>query len=261
MMGWNSLYMFAMVSIGCWLTAAILALANGKRQRNSVSVSVFQFTGIIVLSVFIVLLTVGLQRPPLQTLGEIRLWYAFFLVIAGWITFYYWRFSWILLFTTVLSSVFLLINIFRPEIHHQTLPPALQSFWFIPHVILYMFSYALLACTFLIALIGLVKHKDTYLQASENLTVAGVSFFTVAMLMGSLWAKVAWGHYWTWDAKELWAALTWMVYLFYLQYRNYKKNHNKTAYWILIVAFVCLQMCWYGIYYFPSQHQSFHTYF
>ena len=59
--------------------------------------------------------------------------------------------------TTVMSLVFIAVNILRPEIHNRVLMPALQSIWFIPHVTVYMFSYALLACTFLLALAGLVK--------------------------------------------------------------------------------------------------------
>ncbi|MBQ1723292.1 MAG: cytochrome c biogenesis protein CcsA, partial [Muribaculaceae bacterium] len=74
-------------------------------------------------------------------------------------------------------------------------------------------------------------------------------------------AKEAWGHYWAWDPKETWAAITWMAYLVYLHYRHYAPSKVRPALILLIVCFVFLQMCWWGINYLPSaQGSSVHTY-
>ena len=81
-----------------------------------------------------------LQRPPLRTMGETRLWYSFFMGIAGLLTYIRWKYRWILSFSTLLSTVFVVINLLKPEIHDQSLMPALQGVWFIPHVTVYMFS-------------------------------------------------------------------------------------------------------------------------
>ena len=83
---------------------------------------------------------ISLERPPMRTMGETRLWYSFFLPLAGIITYGRWKYKWILGFSTILSLVFVCINIFKPEIHNKTLMPALQSPWFTPHVIVYMFA-------------------------------------------------------------------------------------------------------------------------
>ena len=91
----------------------------------------------------------------------------------------------------------------KPEIHDQSLMPALQSVWFIPHVTVYMFSYSVLGCAFIIALTGLFRHKEEYLHTADNLVYAGVAFLSIGMLLGSLWAKEAWGNYWSWDLKKL----------------------------------------------------------
>ena len=45
----------------------------------------------------------------------------------------------------------------------------------------------------------------------------GLAFLTIGMLFGALWAKEAWGHYWSWDPKETWAAITWLAYLVYVR--------------------------------------------
>ena len=115
-----------------------------------------------------------------------------------------------------MAAVLAIINILRPEIHDQTLMPALQSPWFVPHVTVYMFSYSVLGCAFIMACAGLAKHRADYLEATDKLVYTGLAFLTVGMLTGAIWAKAAWGHYWSWDPKETWAAVTWAGYLLYL---------------------------------------------
>ena len=84
---------------------------------------------------------------------------------------------------------------------------------------------------------------------------------TFGMLFGALWAKEAWGHYWSWDPKETWAAITWFAYLVYIHYRLLPSSRQKVALTLLIVCFLLLQMCWWGINYLPSaQGASVHTY-
>ena len=259
MINWDNFYIFVIITILCWGVASLFSLfSNSLNRRKNFAVCLY-IIGIIAMATFIIGLGLYLKRPPMRTMGEIRLWYAFLLGIVGLIIYLRWNFSWILLFTSVLSSVFLIINLIRPELHNQTLMPALQSIWFVPHVIIYMSSYALLGGSFFIALYGLMKKNTNYLHACDQLVIAGTAFFTLAMLIGSLWAKAAWGHYWTWDAKELWAAITWMMYLFYLHFRNFKSKSNKTS-MSFIIAFIALQMCWYGVNIFPSLKESLHSY-
>lgn len=100
---------------------------------------------------FIFGMWISLERPPMRTMGETRLWYSFFLPLAGLITYVRWKYKWILSFSCILSLVFICINIFKPEIHNKTLMPALQSPWFAPHVIVYMFAYAMLGAAVVMA--------------------------------------------------------------------------------------------------------------
>ena len=84
---------------------------------------------------------------------------------------------------------------------------------------------------------------------------------TIGMLFGALWAKEAWGHYWSWDPKETWAAITWFSYLVYIHFRRSNPHRLRTSLAMLLVCFVFLQVCWWGINYLPSaQGSSIHTY-
>lgn len=143
--------------------------------------------------------------------------------------------------------------------------PALQSPWFAPHVIIYMFAYAMLGASAITGgyLLWIKKSlsdtKEIFL--CDNLVYVGLSFMTLGMLTGALWAKEAWGHYWSWDPKETWAAVTWFSYLSYIHLRIGMHNKRRVSLYILLLSFVFLQMCWWGINYLPSaQGSSIHTY-
>lgn len=214
----------------------------------------------LVMIAFAVLLWISLGRPPLRTMGETRLWYSLFALLAGLFTYIRWRYRWILSFSTVLASVFIMINILRPEIHDQTLMPALQSPWFIPHVMVYMFSYSFMGCAFLLAVYGLFSHKAKVMQAADTLIYIGMAFLTFGMLSGALWAKEAWGHYWNWDPKETWALATWLSYMLYMHKRLTGTGSRRSLCLLLIFSFLCLQMCWWGVNYLPAAQDSIHVY-
>ena len=256
MIGWNIFAWVAALTIAFALGAAVVSLCN--KQYSKIAM-VLIIISIAILGGFIVGLGVTLQRPPMRTMGETRLWYSFFMLVAGAITYARWRYRWVMTFATIMATVFMVINILRPEIHDHTLMPALQSVWFIPHVAVYMFSYALLGCATLLAVYQLFVREDIY-PAIDRLVYAGVAFFTIGMLTGALWAKEAWGEYWSWDAKESWAAVTWMMYMLAIHLRLMGKTDKRWSGAILLLAFLALQMCWYGVNYLPSAADSVHIY-
>lgn len=117
--------------------------------------------GLVVFFSFILSMWISMERPPLRTMGETRLWYSFFLPLAGIIVYSRWKYKWILTFSTILALVFICVNLFKPEIHDKTLMPALQSPWFAPHVIVYMFAYAVLgAATVMAVYLLFIKRKQ-----------------------------------------------------------------------------------------------------
>lgn len=257
MIGWNVFIYFAVAAVLCAAAASVLSLSGHRRMAIASSA-----VSAVILGVFIAGLWVTLGRPPLRTTGETRLWYSFFATLAGLFTYVRWRYKWILSFSTVLSTVFILLNVLKPEIHDEMLMPALQSPWFIPHVTVYMFSYSLLGCAFLIALFCLFRTgvADGMLSSADTLVYIGTAFLTFGMLSGAIWAKQAWGHFWSWDPKETWALVTWLSYVLYIHMRLYRRGSVRLLCFLLIFAFACLQMCWWGINFLPSAQDSIHVY-
>ena len=259
-MSWEHFIYFAIVAVVLWAAGALAAWKNKRRMAYTTTI-----IGLAVFFAFIVGIWLSLHRPPLRTMGETRLWYSFFLPLAGFLVYSRWHYKWILTFSTILATVFVCVNILKPEIHSTTLMPALQSPWFAPHVIVYMFAYAMLGAAAVMAAYLLFFKKtavtDEEMDISDNLVYVGLAFMTVGMLFGALWAKEAWGHYWSWDPKETWAAITWLAYLVYVHYRRMPSHSRNLSLWVLLVAFVLLQVCWWGINYLPSaQGVSVHTY-
>lgn len=214
---------------------------------------------------FIVQLWIKLEHPPLRTLGETRMWYAFFLAVIGYITYIRKQYNWFLWYSLSMSLLFIILNFINPENFSKELAPSLQSAWFAPHVIVYILGYALLAASALVGVYALyfkyLKHTSKNILAlADDLIYSGQAFVTLGLIFGALWAKQAWGHYWTWDPKETWAFLTWLTYLLYIHIRIRHPQAYTTALWVISLAFVILLLAWFGINYLPSAQNSVHVY-
>ncbi len=265
-MVWLNFPTYALIVFLLWfLGIALFTFGYWKPKANTWAI-VANYAGVILLGYFITLLWVKLERPPMRTLGETRLWYSALLPIVGAIVYHRWKYGWFAIFSLFMAILFLSFNYFKPEIHDKALMPALQSPWFVPHVIVYIISYVVLGASSLIAVYGLYlsyfrsKALMSVLHLADNLVYIGFSFLTLGLLFGALWAKEAWGHYWTWDPKETWAFLTWMGYLIYMHYRYHRPKAFIGPIWTLSLSFVVLLIAWFGVNYLPSAANSVHVY-
>ena len=160
----------------------------------------------------------------------------------------------------LLGFVFLCLTLRKPGSFINNPNPALQSPWFAPHVIAYMIAYSLMAIAAVMALCMFVKKalEDKLMPVTDGIVYAGVAFLTIGMVLGAIWARQAWGAYWNWDPKENWALVTWGCYLVFLHMRKAAPRRRRAACVILLIGFICLQMCWWGVNYLPAA--SIHSY-
>jgi len=255
---------FGTLSILCCLSASFLAITQKSR-----SALFFQILGIFILAVFIATLWITLQRPPFRTMGETRIWYSFFLSVMSGVTYWRWKMNFLLTFTNVMAIVFIVLNIFKPELQSKALMPALQSVWFIPHVVVYMFAYAVIGCAFILGVIELFFTAKGAKEAQRaqrvnrlNLLIQiGTATLGIGMCLGAIWAKKAWGQYWSWDIKETAALLTWLIFLLYLHLAKIKKIKRKILLIILIIGFLSLNFTWYGVKYWTTKQKSPHLFY
>ena len=264
-MNWIYFPLYALITAIFWVIGTSLIFASKRKSILKPLGHIALLLGIGTITSFVVVLWLQLGRPPMRTLGETRLWYALFLLLIGYVTFVRWGYQWVLILIFFFASIFLVTDLLHPETYEKTLMPALQSPWFVPHVIVYIFAYAMLGFSWVFSIYGLYmfyfkSFSMKVLNVADNLVYIGFAFLTMGLLFGALWAKEAWGHYWTWDPKETWAFLTWLVYLVYIHTRYFHYTKVRLHLWMLSFIFIVLLLCWFGINYMPSAKNSVHVY-
>ena len=129
------------------------------------------------------------------------------------------------------------------EIHD--LMPALRSAWFGVHIGSAVISYSAFVIAGCIALrylltAGKENADERALEQmdyiSYRMVAFGFLFLTVVILSGAIWAEQAWSAFWTWDPKEVWALITWIIYAVYLHLRLRMKRKGRLMAWFLVIA-------------------------
>ena len=157
-------------------------------------------------------------------------------------------------FGICLLVIFLLAFASSPLVPRSLHPPvpALRSSWLVLHVSLAFLGEAFFAFSFITA-IGRVMTIDSEKKEScDRLTRKAVSIgypiYTIgALLFGAVWAKHAWGRYWGWDPKELWAFVTFLVYTAYILITIVFKKRNIIGAWISIIGFLTAMFTFLGV--------------
>jgi ABC-type transport system involved in cytochrome c biogenesis permease subunit len=138
--------------------------------------------------------------------------------------------------------------------HAMPLVPALQSNWLLMHVTMMILSYSMLILGSLFSLAFLVLYQPietNLLRFLDNLSYRTLGFgfpvLTMGIVSGAVWANQAWGSYWSWDPKETWALITWVVFAIYFHFRlNHQWSGQKPAI-LASVGFVLLWICYLGV--------------
>jgi ABC-type transport system involved in cytochrome c biogenesis permease subunit len=140
---------------------------------------------------------------------------------------------------------------------------ALQSGWFVPHVVSYMISYALMAVAFVLVVESLATRNPgrsrTADDAACQLIRFAMPFMTFGLLIGAVWADAAWGTYWGWDPKETWSLVTWMLYLVYFHCRRVP-TLRPAAPWAAVFAFLALVVTFLVVNLLPKFGGGLHSY-
>jgi cytochrome c-type biogenesis protein CcsB len=183
------------------------------------------------------------------------------------------------LFTSGLA-VFVIVKAASSDDFKADLPPSLQSVWFVPHVVVYLFGYGSLGVAFCASVIYLILAKlgssrlRTALTSAEaaadpldrldefvyRCIVVGFPFLTMGLIFGALWAEAAWATYWGWDSKEVWSLITWLVYLVYLHLRHVKGWRAARSAWFVVLGAIAIFITFELFGYLPASQTSVHKY-
>ncbi len=142
----------------------------------------------------------------------------------------------------------------------KSLAPALQSHWLKLHVTFAFLGDAAFAIAFVAGLLFLLKQyfsfawvkrlpeADKLDKISYRFICIGLPIFTIgALIFGAIWAYYAWGSYWSWDPKETWALITFLIYALYLHLRFKKGMTGKISAWFAVLGFMLVIFTYFGV--------------
>ena len=151
----------------------------------------------------------------------------------------------------------------------QPLVPALQSWWMKIHVPANFIGYGTFALAAMVGVAFLLKSKGIFVDRLPSLEVlddimykaiaVGFAFFTIATILGALWAAEAWGGYWSWDPKETWALIVWLNYAAWLHMRLMKGLRGHVAAWWSVSGLLITTFAFLGVNMFLSGLHSYGT--
>nr|UNJ16098.1 cytochrome c biogenesis protein [Galdieria sp.]WDA99645.1 cytochrome c biogenesis protein [Galdieria sulphuraria] len=171
-------------------------------------------------------------------------------------------------------------SFFLPKSMQQVSPliPALKSNWLLMHVSVILISYAMLLIGSLLSILFLLLSRNNKLNYTKNFNLSkasnealilknedklnllstidnlsyriiglGFPFLTIGIISGAVWANEAWGSYWSWDPKETWALITWIIFAIYLHTRINKAWQGEKSAIVAGFGFVIVWICYLGV--------------
>ncbi len=214
----------------------------------------------------------GIGHAPFSNLYESLIFFAWTILFLYLLV--EWRTKNKTLGAFVLPMAFLSIAYasFSPNISSQIQPliPALKSNWLISHVITCFFGYAAFGLSFALSVIYFLKKSfrpkaqniflrlipdtDILDELNYQIVVIGFLMLTLGIITGSVWAHTAWGSYWSWDPKETWSLITWLVYASVLHTRLVRGWTGKKIAILCIIGFSCVLFTYFGVNYLAGLH-------
>jgi len=216
----------------------------------------------------------GIGHAPLSNLYESLIFFSWTMVLLYAIFEWRIRHRGLGVFVVPLAFLAMAFASLSPSINSRIQPliPALQSNWLTSHVLTCFLGYAAFAmafglgCMYLVKSIagggaGTAKSLLRFLPEGEAIdeliyhsVILGFVFLSLGIITGSVWAYYAWGSYWSWDPKETWSLITWLIYAAMLHSRLVRGWRGKRMALFSIIGFAAVIFTYLGVNYIPGLH-------
>lgn len=174
----------------------------------------------------------------------------------------------------LMAAAAVVSGLMLPQAVNPSLVPALKSPWSSIHIVSCLLGYATLAVSFVAAVAYLVQERllksrrfralqshlpslDSLDRLTYGMVSLGFPMLTLGVVTGALWAQSAWGNYWSWDPKETWSLITWIVYAVYLHVRIVRGWQGKWANRLIIAGYLCILITYFWVTLFTSGMHSY----
>lgn len=267
-------FLYAMAGAAYW--AGLLARADGLARAGSGllwGAVTMGLVGLMVRWYESYLIGADVGHIPISNLYEV---FVLFCIITSLLYLYYegryaTRKLGAFVLLVILAAVwFILWYTFDRGAHEiQPLVPALQSWWMKIHVPANFIGYgsfsiaAMVGVAYLLSAKGvmtrLLPPAEVMDDVMYKVIAIGFAFFTIATILGAMWAAEAWGGYWSWDPKETWALIVWLNYAAWLHMRLIKGLRGPLLAWWAVIGLLVTTFAFIGVNMFLSGLHSYGT--
>ena len=255
----NTLFTIVMI---LYFIAMILyfAFIAARKEGLAKAAVALQCAGFALHTAALVCRGIGAGRLPLTNQYEFATSFAWGLCLVSLAFIFRYRFT--VLGAFAAPVIFLIIGYAAMQSREvRELMPALRSNWLGFHVSTAIIAYGAFGVSFVLAIIFLLRDRmrasgflDHHIPGREALDAIGyrsvslgLLFLTFTIVTGAIWAERAWGSYWSWDPKETWSLVTWIVYAVYLHLRIRRGWEGRAAAIFAVVGFVCVIFTYIGV--------------
>jgi len=246
--------------------AYIFYMVFGKNKIVSYIATGFLSLAFLSLTFNLLIRTYAAGRAPFSNLYESLISFVWGFVVIYLIIEHIYKLNILGIFASGLSMAAILYASVLPK-EIEPLIPALQSHWLIFHVLCFVFAYGAFALSFGLGVFYLflylrkknLGHLNPVILEELIYKIIAFAFpwMTLGIITGAIWADKAWGSYWSWDPKETWSFITWLVYAAFLHARyNYKWKGTITAI-LAIAGFAVVMFTYFGVNFLLSGLHSY----
>lgn len=255
----NTLFTIVMISYFVAMIAYFIYVASKKDIISKVAFGI-QVFGFVLHTAAIVCRGIGAGRLPLTNQYEFATSFAWGLCLLSLV--FIIRFRFYVMGAFISPVVFLMIGYAAMQSREvRELMPALRSNWLGFHVSTAIIAYGAFGVSFVVGIIFLLRDRlkahgflDQHIPDKEKLDLIeyrsvalGILFLTFTIITGAIWAERAWGSYWSWDPKETWSLVTWIIYATYLHLRIRRGYKGKSAAVFAVIGFICVLFTYVGV--------------
>ncbi|GAB6153520.1 c-type cytochrome biogenesis protein CcsB [Desulfosporosinus burensis] len=269
-----------LMSITLCMLLYFICLGSAKKEFIGQLATYLVIVAIIAASIAIILRMVISGNPPLTNGYEFLLTFVWGILVVYLYAEYRYKIRALGAFVmpiAFLLLMFVIMTMGPEERIAQTIPPALKSQWLTFHVVTAIFAYGAFAVSFGLGVMYLLKlnNEGTHTKSNSQGIVSrfpgldkldelaykvigfGFPLLTLCIITGAIWANYAWGTYWSWDPKETWSLITWIIYAGYLHARLMYGWKGKRAAWFAIFGFAAVLFTFFGVNYFLAGLHSY----
>ncbi len=268
-----------------FLACSVLYMAGGVfRQKQLFFVGSMVASGSLILQTAGILLRwkesydLGYGHAPLSNLYESLVFAAWAIMLIYLVLEYRTKQRSLGIFPCLITFLAMAYASFSTNVDAKIQPllPALKSNWLIAHVVTCFIGYAAFAVAAGLSLLYLAKGKAMGSsntgpasgfvpeprqldELNHQMVLFGFLWLSVGIITGSVWANSAWGTYWSWDPKETWSLITWLVYAAVLHARTMQGWRGNRVAWMSLLGFACVIFTYFGVNFLLTGLHSYAT--